>query len=160
MAERSGDMICSVMHLPEMPKLPESVKIKRALGIDRQRILQFIRENFSDGWANEAETTLCCCPSHCVIAVEEGKVIGFACWDAVAKGQFGPIGVNASCRGRNVGAALLLRTLAYMRDDGYAYAIIGWVSSAAPFYEKLVNATYIPGGEPHNSIYSQMIADV
>ena len=43
-----------------------------------------------------------------------------------------------------------------MRDDGYAYAIIGWVSDAAPFYEKLVNATFIPGGEPQNSIYSQM----
>lgn len=154
---RSGDMIVNVMDLPPMPQLPQGVKLKRAMGLDRQRILQFIGDNFSDGWINETETALSCCPSHCVIVVKDEQVIGFACWDATAKGFFGPIGVAENCRGTNVGTALLLRTLAYMRDDGYVYAIIGWVDDAVRFYEKVIGATFIPCGQPWNSIYSQMI---
>lgn len=157
---RSGDMIVNIMNLPPMPALPEGVELKRAMGLDRGRILQFIRDNFSDGWAHETETALSCCPSHCVIAVKDEQVIGFACWDATAKGFFGPIGVTEACRGSSVGTALLLRTLAYMRDDGYVYGIIGWVDDAVRFYEKTIGATFIPGGDPAKSIYSQMIRKI
>ena len=87
-------------------------------------------------------------------------MIGFACWDATAKGFFGPIGVTQACRGTNVGTALLLRTLAYMRDDVYVYGIIGWVDDAVRFYEKTIGAAFIPGGEPAKSIYSQMIRKI
>ena len=59
--------------------------------------------------------------------------------------------------GYGVGSALLLRTLAYMRDEGYAYAVIGWVTDVAPFYEKLLGATFIPGGEPQHRVYSQLV---
>ena len=157
MAKPCGDMIASLTRLPEVPTLPEGVQLKRALCIDRQRILQFIQENFGDGWRNEAETTLASCPSRCVLAVKDEQIIGFACWDATAKGLFGPIGVTEACRGTGVGSALLLRVLAYMRDEGYAYAVIGWVTDAAPFYEKLLGATFIPGGEPQHSVYSQLV---
>lgn len=156
----AGDMITSVMHLPPLPDLPDGIVLKRAMGLDRQKVLRYIRENFSEDWINEAETTLASCPSRCVIAVKDEQIIGFACWDTTAKGFFGPIGVSESCRGSGVGSALLLRTLAYMRDDGYAYAIIGWVADARPFYEKVVNAVYIPGGTPGNSAYSQLIHQV
>ena len=30
----------------------------------------------------------------CFIATENGKLIGFACYDATAKGFFGPIGID------------------------------------------------------------------
>lgn len=72
-------------------------------------------------------------------------------------GFFGPIGIDASCRGRNVGKALLIRTLNAMKEYGYAYAVIGWVSSAEHFYRKTVGAEFIPGGNPENSIYSNKI---
>ena len=42
MAKPCGDMIASLTRLPEAPALPEGVQLKRALCIDRQRILQFI----------------------------------------------------------------------------------------------------------------------
>ena len=157
MAKPCGDMIASLSRLPEIPALAEGVQLKRALSIDRQRVLQFIQQNFGDGWRNEAETTLTSCPSRCVLAVKDEQIIGFACWDATARGMFGPIGVTEACRGTGVGSALLLRALAYMRDEGYAYAIIGWVTYAAPFYEKLMVATFIPGGEPCRSVYSQLV---
>lgn len=159
MEHHVGDMLVNLMHLPPMPPLPEGVRIKRAMGLDRQKILRFVSEAFpgDPGWVEEVTTTLMCCPSRCVIAVKEGQVIGFACWDTTAKDFFGPLGVAEDCRGTGVGTALLLRTLMYMRDEGYAYAVIGWVGDAAPFYEKSVGAFYIPGGEPENSVYSQMV---
>ena len=96
--------------------------------------------------------------SKCFLAVEDGKVVGFSCFDASAKGFFGPIGVDPAQRGRNIGAALLLRTLNAMREYGYAYAVIGWVGEAEHFYRKTVGAEFIPGGSPENSVYSNLIS--
>lgn len=157
---RSGDMIVNIMKLPAMPELPEGVEIKRALSLDKRKILRFIEENFGEGWLGEADVALSCCPSHCVIAVKEEQVVGFACWDATAKGFFGPTGVSEQCRGKGVGKALLLRTLAHMREEGYVYGIIGWVDDARVFYEKTLGATFIPGGDPRESIYGQMIRKI
>ncbi|MBP3886656.1 MAG: GNAT family N-acetyltransferase [Cellulosilyticum sp.] len=84
-------------------------------------------------------------------------IIGFACYDASAKGFFGPIGVLPETRKKNVGTALLLHTFEAMRAFGYGYAIIGWVSDAEQFYRKTVGAEYIKGGEPENSIYSNLV---
>ena len=156
----SGDMIVALNRLPAMPELPEGVELKRAMALDKTAIFTYIRETFSQMWVDEASTSMASCPSHCVLAVKDEKIIGFACWDATAKGFLGPIGVSAECRGTGVGTALLLRTLAYMRDDGYAYGIIGWVDDARAFYERTIGAVYIPGGEPRNSAYSQMIRKI
>ena len=79
MAKPCGDMIASLSRLPEIPALAEGGQLKRALSIDRQRVLQFIQQNFGDGWRNEAETTLASCPSRCVLAVKDEQIIGFAC---------------------------------------------------------------------------------
>lgn len=149
-----GDMIVSLQHLPGY-ELEEAVRLKRAFICDRDEILEFIKVNFSKGWIHEAERAII--QNTCFIAVENGKVIGFACYDATAKGFFGPIGVDLSARGRNVGTALLIRTLTAMREAGYAYGIIGWVDGAREFYRKTVGAEYIPGGTPENSVYANMI---
>lgn len=42
-----------------------------------------------------------------------------------------------------------------MREEGYAYAIIGWVDDAVGFYERAVNALVIEGSSP--GIYQQLI---
>lgn len=149
------DMIAGIMHLPEYT-VAEGVKLKRVFPADKGRVLAFIREHFSEGWAYEAENAIMQPPGKCFIAVENGKVIGFACYDASAKGFFGPIGVDESQRGRGLGKALLIRTMEAMREHGYAYAVIGWVGPA-DFYRRNVGAEFIPGGEPKNSIYSNMI---
>lgn len=150
----AGDMIVSLYHLPECG-VEESIKIKRAFICDRNTVLEFARK-FSEGWVHETERALL--QNTCFIAVKDGKVVGFACYDATAKGFFGPIGVDDSQRGKNIGTALLLRTLNAMREDGYAYGIIGWVDGAAGFYRKTVGAEYIKGGTPENSVYSNMIS--
>ncbi len=151
-----GDMITSLYTLPEMPDTG-NVKIKRAFLADKTKILAFIRSHFSENWANEAEQAILQDVPKCFIAVENGEIIGFSCFDSSAKSFFGPIGVAESHRGKNVGTALLLRTLNAMREYGYAYAIIGWVTDAAEFYTKTVGATFIPNGNPENSVYSNMV---
>lgn len=156
MEKYSADMIANLNNLPPMPPLAQGVKLKKAFVGDKAAILSFVRLNFSLRWAYEVEKALL--QEKCFIATRNGKLLGFACYDATAKGFFGPTGVLASERGKNIGAALLLRTLGAMSDFGYGYAIIGWVNGAEKFYRKLVNAEYIKGGEPESSIYSNMIS--
>ena len=151
------DMIVSLYDLPEMPVI-DGVKIKRAFVGDKHLILSFVKERFSEGWIGETEHALLDTLSKCFIATENGQVIGFACFDSSARGFFGPIGIDASCRGRDIGKALLIRTLNAMREYGYAYAVIGWVKGAEHFYRKTVGAEFIKGGTPENSVYSNMIS--
>lgn len=155
--EYSGDMIAGLTNLPGY-EIPEGVKIKRAFPGDKEAVLCFVRENFSANWVGEAEYAILQSPGKCFIATENGKISGFACFDASAKGFFGPIGILASERKRKLGAALLLRTLESMREYGYAYAVIGWVGEAEHFYRKTVGAEYIKNGNPENSVYSNLIS--
>ena len=59
-----------------------------------------------------------------------------------------------SARGKGIGAALLLRCMEAMYDEGYGYAIIGGVGPA-DFYSKILGATLIEGSE--YSIYKDLI---
>ena len=60
-------------------------------------------------------------------------------------------------RGNKTGSALLLSCLHAMRNDGYAYAIVGWMDGANAFYEKAANAVLIPDSPPTKSIYKNLI---
>lgn len=149
------DMIANLTRLPECISV-EGIKIKRVYPTDKTRVMNFIRENFHEGWALEAEYAIMQLPGKCFIAVEGRKILGFACYDTSAKGFFGPVGVAKAVRKKNIGKALTLRTLHAMKEYGYGYAIIGWVGPA-DFYRKICGAEYIEGGEPENSVYSNMI---
>ena len=111
MNAQSGDMIVNLTTLPECPRVADGVRIHRPFVGDKERILSFVRENFHEGWTYEAERAILQLPSTCLIAVEGDRLLGFACYDATAKDFFGPIGVAEAARGKNIGAALLVRTL-------------------------------------------------
>lgn len=153
---KGGDMIVGLTNLPTYT-VADGVKLKKAFVGDKNTILSFVRENFQSNWEYEVEHALMQSPGKCFIATENGKVVGFACYDASAKGFFGPIGVLPNERNKNIGTALLVRTLEAMREYGYGYAIVGWVSEAEMFYRKTVGAEYIPGGNPENSVYSNLV---
>ena len=157
MAYYACDMIVNLTKLPAMPRLPEGVKIKRAMGLDRQAILEFVEKNFSDAWPGEVDIATRCTPARCMIAVRGKQLIGISCWDTSARMFFGPIGVDESCRGQGIGTAMLVRTLEMMRDEGYGYGIIGWVDDAMDFYRRVLGAECIPGGEPWNSVFTNMV---
>ena len=148
------DMIANLIRLSREKEL-DGIKIKRVFAGEKMRVLEYIRQHFSEGWVYEAENAIM--QHKCFIATKDGQILGFACYDASAKDYFGPIGVTENARGTGVGTALLLRTLTCMREEGYGYAIIGWVGDAEMFYRKVVNAEWVPGGEPENSVYSNLI---
>lgn len=153
---QGGDMIANLYRLPQ-EEFPDSFKIKRAFVGDKEKILEFIGTHFQKSWVYEAEHALMDTISKCFIATKNGEVIGFACFDATARGYFGPIGVHPDYRHEKIGKALLLRTLHSMREYGYGYAVIGWVGDAEPFYRKIVGAEFIPGGDPEHTVYSNLV---
>lgn len=134
--------------------------VKRASIVDKERILAFVRQEFPSGeaWANECESAILAHPPTCFIATQNKEVVGFACFDATAKGFFGPTGIKTACRKQGIGHRLLLRTLAAMKESGYGYAVIGWVDEAVDFYRKTVGAIPIEDSAPEKSVYRNLIA--
>ncbi|MDR2785099.1 MAG: GNAT family N-acetyltransferase [Treponema sp.] len=138
----------------------QNIVIKKAFIGDKNAILDFVKTGFPDapGWVSECEYALLNNPVSCFIAVQEGELAGFACYDATARGFFGPLGVRAEYRKSGIGRCLLKQALLSMRDYGYAYAVIGWAAeSALEFYRKTVNALIIEDSPPNKSIYQNMI---
>ena len=156
------DMLVKLYNMPEITEgrwlAEKGITIKRAMALDKTAILDFVRAHFYENWADECEKAIFNQPSSCYIAVKDGGVIGFACYDATALGVFGPTGVLAEERGKGIGKALLGKCMISMREKGYGYAIIGWAVDAVKFYEKAVNATVIDGSVPVKSIYKNLIS--
>lgn len=118
--------------------------IRLALPPELHIIQRWVRENFSEYWVSELTAAMAHQPPGCLVAVVEGELVGFACYDATARGFFGPTGVAESQRGKGIGAALLYHTLAAMKAQGYAYAVIGGVGPVE-FYANAVGAVPIEG---------------
>lgn len=123
------------------------ISVRRALAPEKHKVLDWIRDNFSQAWASEADVAFGRQPVSCFVALEAKRLLGFACHDATCPNFFGPTGVDPGARGNGVGAALLLACLEDMRHQGYGYAIIGGVGPA-DFYARAVGAIPIEGSEP------------
>lgn len=125
----------------------DGITIRRALGPELAAVAAWITRHFNTGWASEATVAICRQPVSCFIAVRQGQLLGFACYDATTRGFFGPTGVDEAERGQGIGHALLLACLLDMRAQGYAYAVIG---DAGPvdFYARTVGATPIADSTP------------
>jgi mycothiol synthase len=74
-----------------------------------------------------------------IIAELDGEWVGFAAYNAVLPGWFGPEWVRSDLRGRGIGKALLFEALRGIRDEGHRHAEICLVIPL-PFYAKTVNA--------------------
>jgi GNAT superfamily N-acetyltransferase len=125
----------------------QGITIRKPIGTEKHFIVDWVKEHFYGYWAGEADVATSNTPVSCFIAIENGKLIGFACYDATALGFFGPVGVEESCRGRGTGKALLLACLLDMKLKGYGYAVVGY-TEALDFYRKAVGAVEIPGSWP------------
>jgi predicted N-acetyltransferase YhbS len=118
--------------------------IRVALPPEQHIIKAWVQEHFSDYWVSEVTAAMAHQPPGCLIAVIDGALVGFACYDATAKGFFGPTGVAETQRGKGIGQALLFHTLNAMKAQGYAYAVIGAVGPSE-FYINATGAIPIPG---------------
>lgn len=141
------DMLCSLVELsplePHLNRLREKgITIRRANPWEQTAVQQFIRENFSQGWADEISVAFTHQPVSCFVAMADKKIIGFAGYECTRKNFFGPTGVAKNSEGQGVGTALLYAGLRGLQSLGYAYAVIGYVSSIE-YYQKTVGAMEI-----------------
>ena len=155
------DMLVKLYELPESREgysalAEKGIKIIRPMTPNKTKVVEWVREHFHDGWADEISAAFTRHPVGCFIAYDEQnkKILGLGGYDCTYKNYFGPTGVDEQERGRGIGKAILLRCMEAMRDEGYAYAIIG---SAGPvhYYEKCLGATVIEGSVP--GIYKDLI---
>ena len=145
------DMLVKLYDLPDSQSLREQlakagVSLRRGLVPEKHKVIAWVRDNFSEGWASEAEVAFARQPVSCFIAVKDGKLAGFACHDVTCRNFFGPTGVLPKSRKGGVGTALLLACLEDMKQQGYGYAIIGGVGPA-DYYAKAVGAVAIEGSD-------------
>jgi len=141
------DLLVNLLKLPSLEYHSDEVLIRRAEPFELSTVLDFVRDNFSSKWADEISVGFANKPVTVFIAAIDHKLVGFAAYECTRRGFFGPTGVLESARGRGIGKALLLSSLAALRELGYVYAIIGGVGPVR-FYQKTVNAIIIPNSEP------------
>ena len=146
------DMLVKLYDLPDSRAafgrlLQAGINVRRALPPEKHKVTAWVRTTFSEEWASEVEVAFGRQPVSCFIAVQEKKIMGFACHDATAPNFFGPTGVEPKARKLGIGTVLLFACLEAMRQQGFGYAIIGGVGPAA-FYSKAVGAVAIEGSEP------------
>ena len=123
----------------------KGVCIRPAMVPEAPMVLAWVDAHFA-AWRPEVEASFPRQPVRCHIAVQDGSLLGFACYDVTARNLFGPTGVEEGARGMGIGFALLLSVLYAQKAQGYAYSVIGGVGPAE-FYERSVGAVSIPGSE-------------
>lgn len=155
------DMLVKLYNLPDSSKIykklaDEGIKIIRPMTPNKTKVVEWVRSQFGDGWADEISAAFTHFPVSCFIAYneKEQRIMGFAGYDCTYRDFFGPTGVDETARGKGIGGALLLRCMEAMRDEGYGYAIIGGVGPAE-FYSKMLGATIIEDSTP--GIYKELI---
>jgi GNAT superfamily N-acetyltransferase len=156
------DMLVRLYTLPDISDQKKRVKdagivIRRPLGAEKSLTVEWVRQRFGSGWASEVDVSFSYQPVTCFIAVEKGSILGFACYDSAYRNFFGPTGVDESAQGKGIGKVLLFSCLEAMREQGYAYAIIGG-AGPVDFYRKTVGAELIPGSNP--GIYEGIMSEL
>jgi hypothetical protein len=146
------DMLVKLYELPDpAPCLiqlkTQGIEVRPAMPLEKHLVMDWVRDSFGKAWASECEVAFSRQPITCHIAVAIDKLIGFACFESSCRDFFGPIGVDETRRGQDVGKTLLLSCLHAMAAMGYAYAIIG-AAGPSEFFAKVAGAIEIEGSSP------------
>ena len=141
------DLLVRLYHLRLPLFAPGNAIVRRAFSAEKHLVIRWIAEQFTEAWAAEWEAAFARLPVSCFVAIGQEQVLGFASYDATARGFFGPFGVAESARGRGLGRMLLDATLVDMRANGYAYAIIGHATEV-DFYREAIGAIEIADSDP------------
>jgi hypothetical protein len=141
-----ADMLVNLGALPNLAlvldeQMRKGVKIRRGQANEKDKIVEWVRENINPSWVIGCETALEQEPSTCYIAVEMNEaqiddsndlpselILGFACFDVVTNGVFGPTGVLEERQDSGIDTALLLTCLHEMAALDYGRAVIGWTA--------------------------------
>ncbi len=143
-----ADMLVSLIRIPSiepgLTKLREQgITIRRPNPWEQHKLRSFIETHFSKGWADEVTVAFSHQPVTCFIALREKEIVGFAAYECTRRNFFGPTGVDPAWERRGIGKSLLIAALQGLQNLGYAYAVIGSVSSEE-YYSKTVGGVVIP----------------
>ena len=116
------------------------VEVRRAHLSESDVIAQWVRERINPNWGVPCEVALEQTPPDCFIAcrtdpagespvLSDENLLGFACYDVVKKGVFGPSAVREDQPDNNISTALMLSCLHAMAAANYPHAVIGWAVS-------------------------------
>ena len=151
-----ADLLVKLYALPRDAGAGATGMVRRAMAFEKHIVLTWVRTHFGPAWGSECDVAFGNRPISCLVAVGDGALLGFACYDATCRGFFGPIGVAEHARRQGIGRALLLATLQAMRAAGYGYAVVGGAGDPA-FYVRTVGAIEIPDSTP--GIYRDRLKD-
>lgn len=100
----------------------------------------FAEEGTSAGWQFQIMQAARRNPAGVFVALDgSGKVQGYAAYDGVRPGWFGPMATRESARGRGIGSLTYLKCLQAMKAEGYMTAVINAVGPL-PFYSRVSGA--------------------
>lgn len=143
-----ADVLVNLAALPDIAPIiaeqqAKGVKIRRGQPEESQQIGEWVREHINPNWATGCEVALEQQPVTCFVAIVAAEasdsangsnvlraesIVGFACYDVVKKGVFGPTGVREDYQQSGVDTALLLVCLHEMAELDYGQAVIGWTA--------------------------------
>lgn len=113
------------------------VEVRRAHESEGEMIAEWVHAYINPNWRVVCEVAFEQTPSTGFIAYKTNpedeatelspeNILGFACYDVVTKGVFGPSGVREDQQQTDVGTALLLSCLHAMAEEKHTEAVIGW----------------------------------
>jgi len=115
------------------------IVIRRAQPSDVEAAAHMALAHFSDAWRYEVADAIHYAPIPLFIALQEGRVLGFAAYDVTGPARFGPTGTDPAHREQGIGGVLLKLCMRDIRDRGDRVAEIGWAGPLG-FYARAVGA--------------------
>jgi predicted N-acetyltransferase YhbS len=124
--------------------IPTLHSITTATPDDREKLLNFIEQNFSLSWAIECENVFrSASPAFACLARSstDNTIVGFCAFGATNPCWLGPMGVKLPYRNRGYGQALLMKTMQTAQQSGLQIFCIPWANET--FYTKyLINLSH------------------
>ncbi|MFN8502434.1 N-acetyltransferase family protein [Kouleothrix sp.] len=118
----------------------DGFSIRRLLPGDQAALSEWVHAEWGSIWQWEALSTYANDPVSAFVALKEGKLCAFACYDTSSfRNVFGPTGTAEDQRWKGLGRVLLLRCLRDLRELGFERAEISWVGPIS-FYARTVDA--------------------
>ena len=119
----------------------DGISLRRAAAAEAGPLVEWLRQGPWGGlsWPDEVALALTRDPPGCHVAVRGPAYLAFACHGVVRRPWFGPMGTLPAEQRHGLGAVLLKRCLADMRQAGHPSAQIGWTGPVR-FYARAVGA--------------------